>query len=418
MTELVPYSGGNPLADLERARAMLEESRSLAEVKEIRDRAVAIKEYARAKKLGAEMVGYAQEIINRAERRAGQLISELPPEYPGRASPGTPKDVNTLGPGSRVFTPKHPNPPAGQPTTRQKLGYDISKRSQRIAAVPDHIFEKHVGKPASRLLRCAREDQLAERRAGEVAPVTVLDDIDIRHCSITDLDVEPGSVSLIIADPPYLEPERYSDLGAFAAKALKPGCPLLAYTGELILPDLTQRLGENLEWVWSLKIIWDGANNKIYTLQLVQVVKLVLVYSNGPYEPKSWIRDAIRSVGSGSKEHHEWEQFLEPVKQMIEMFTEPGDLVVDPSSAAGLPLSPARSWGAGSLAVTLMLAQLPPHESAPPGLGLVEFISGSSDHRYVSRPASRTGLSVLADDLVMARPGGVLSPSPHALCGG
>jgi hypothetical protein len=150
--------GAAELSGLYTARAALEASRDLGEVKHIRDTALAAKRYAEAKKLGAEMTGYAQEIVNRAERRIGQLLA------------GTPKD-----PGGRPKTGAMPEPVS---SPHRQAGKKLSARSQRLALLDEETFEANVRKPTTRIERIAR-DRLAEARRREyaqavndIAPIT------------------------------------------------------------------------------------------------------------------------------------------------------------------------------------------------------------------------------------------------------
>lgn len=62
---------------LGRAREALAEARTLDEVRTIRDKAEAVRCYARSAKLGLDIQNYAAEVRLRAERKAGVLLREL-----------------------------------------------------------------------------------------------------------------------------------------------------------------------------------------------------------------------------------------------------------------------------------------------------------------------------------------------------
>jgi hypothetical protein len=65
------------LAVLDQASRMLEEAKSLEEIKTIRDKAEAARNYVKAAKLGLEIQNRAAEVKIRAERKAGLLLSLL-----------------------------------------------------------------------------------------------------------------------------------------------------------------------------------------------------------------------------------------------------------------------------------------------------------------------------------------------------
>src|SRR5262252_1339849 len=79
---------------------------------------------------------------------------------------------------------------------------------------------------------------LVERWEAGERPEPTVDDLEIRAGDFRAVlgDIEPGTVALVLTDPPY--PERYlplwADLGAWAADALAPGGSLVAYCGQAI----------------------------------------------------------------------------------------------------------------------------------------------------------------------------------------
>ena len=70
-------STSSPLAKLSAATRALAEARTLDQVKHIMDVAEAARTYARAAKLGLEAANHAAEVKLRAERKAGEMLSEL-----------------------------------------------------------------------------------------------------------------------------------------------------------------------------------------------------------------------------------------------------------------------------------------------------------------------------------------------------
>lgn len=103
------------------------EAHKVDEVKDIRDKALAIETYSRqAKNMDAELK--ACEIRLRAERRAGQLLAEMEKAKAGRP-PENP-------------SPKGSNFRGGQTLRDMGISHKQSSNWQRLAKVPDEQFER------------------------------------------------------------------------------------------------------------------------------------------------------------------------------------------------------------------------------------------------------------------------------------
>jgi hypothetical protein len=186
----------------------------------------------------------------------------------------------------------------------------------------------------------AREASLARYRERQVPRVAEGEQWRVEHCDFRALDVEPHSIDAIVCDPPYTDADIpiFSELSAFAARVLKPGRLLAAYCGKLRQPEEMARLAESLEYVWVGATVLRGRHSKIHQLKINGWYRPWLLFSAGPYVPRAWIKDTlVAGEGSGEKEliDHPWQQAVGPVRQLVSMLTEPGELVLDPFVGSG-----------------------------------------------------------------------------------
>lgn len=163
---------------------------------------------------------------------------------------------------------------------------------------------------------------------------------DIRHGDFREVckDLENGSIDAIITDPPYPKEflPLYKDLAIVAERLLKPGGSLLAMCGQSYLPEIFQLMGDVLNYQWVISYQTPGGQSpQIWQARINTFWKPILWYVKGEYQG-DWHGDVIKSdVNDNDKQFHQWGQSGSGTSQIIEKFTEPGDLVLDPFVGGG-----------------------------------------------------------------------------------
>jgi len=294
------------LTYLDRARQALAKSIDLNEIKSIRDKAEALRNYAgRATQMGRQCA-----IVKlRAERRLGELLAQ------------------SLRPGNPKLQPL-------QAATVQlgKLGISRcqSSRFQAAAGLPEADFEKYLAtrEPTTagilKLVRERRRETGGPRSGGHILT-----------CPAASLwqKLADDSVDLMLTDPPYSEVGLYGDLAELAAAKLKPGRLCLAYCGQTYLPDVLEAMGRHLQYHWVFSIRFGGPHRPIYPKQIQNTWQAVVSFSKAK-PAAGWVVDLLES-GGRSKELHDHEKTLTDIEYLIDKLTDPGALVVDPFCGSG-----------------------------------------------------------------------------------
>ncbi len=199
---------------------------------------------------------------------------------------------------------------------------------------------------SKRLERIVRERQ-AQQKPTDPAP-TLPPTVDLRLGDFREVlaDIPDSSVDLIFTDPPY--PAEYlplwKDLAVFAARVLKPGRLLVAYSGQYHLPTIMTSLEARLDYVWLGAVILPGSHNQVQQRYVRNGVKPLLFYARPPYTPTTWFEDCYTSDGV-EKTTHEWQQSIGCARYYIERLTSPGAVVVDPFIGGGTTAVAAQELG-------------------------------------------------------------------------
>lgn len=180
--------------------------------------------------------------------------------------------------------------------------------------------------------RMAREDaSLAHRAAAR--PKTSSPDVvhgDFREV-LAGRDLA-GAV--VITDPPY--PREYlPEWGAMAAVTLEAGADsLIAMCGQSILPDALNAIVQaGWTYRWCGSYLTPGATLRVWEPRVGTRWKPILIFDRG--SDRDFLLGDVWESGDRDKRHHEWGQSETGTAHLVEAFSEPGQLVVDPFLGGG-----------------------------------------------------------------------------------
>jgi hypothetical protein len=150
------------------------------------------------------------------------------------------------------------------------------------------------------------------------------------------------SIDAIITDPPYLAEyiHLFEPLGQHAARLLKPHGVLVVMVAHLHLYDYMQALNEHLKYRWICSYVMDGPKASVSASRFGVAWKPLLVYvrrdaKDLSFVPSDVFYGANKTEDGLEKEHHHWQQSLGGFIDIVQRFTEPGDLVLDPFLGSG-----------------------------------------------------------------------------------
>ncbi len=219
---------------------------------------------------------------------------------------------------------------------------DVMKLAERSPeeqkAVVERVREKKKPERIDAELRevtKAEKKKQDEEKAAEVKQRT--DRYTLHHRGIRELtaDLDPDSVDVIITDPPY--PREYlwtfGALAELGAKVLKPGGSILAMSGQTYLPDVIREMEAHLSYHWTIAYMTPGAHYQAHHRNVLCAWKPVLWFVKGEYAGST--RYDVAKSEARDKDHHEWGQSESGFADLIEQFTDPGEVVLDPFVGGG-----------------------------------------------------------------------------------
>ena len=193
--QLQPADGPHELQLLSSARRVLSQARSIDEVKDLRDKAAAVKAYAQKAKLGREMVVEASVVRLEAERRLGELLAG---SHLASATLGNQHQESSEANGFRL---------ADLGITKSE-----SSRAQKLASIQQPAFEAFVNEcvesqreaTAAAALRTTVTTPVEPPLNGDVIEHRPADSGDGRVVrDLSELINEGGQYGCLYADPPW-----------------------------------------------------------------------------------------------------------------------------------------------------------------------------------------------------------------------
>jgi 16S rRNA G966 N2-methylase RsmD len=231
--------------------------------------------------------------------------------------------------------------------TLQNLGITKNESSllQKIASIPEDKFEQILQEAEvetkkvtnNMLVSIAKEAEKENRKEKEKeSRGKKISGIEIRKGDFKEVLSDVYDIDAIITDPPY--PAEYldcfSELSKYASEHLKNDGWLVVYSGQYNLPEVIKRLSEHMTYVWTFCLYHIGKKQLVNGVNIMCGWKPILIFSKGKKKMRFSVYDVIESE-QREKHSHAWQQSESGVLRLIEAFTEPGQLVVDPFSGSG-----------------------------------------------------------------------------------
>lgn len=216
--------------------------------------------------------------------------------------------------------------------------FNPSKREERALHNPKVVERMVNGESALSAARNINVEAKVERKAYTLEKEIPLDICRLFQGDITSglKEIESESVDFVITDPPYPREyiPLYGDLSRLAERVLKPNGSLIVMCGQSYLPDVINQLSKSMTYHWCMAYMTPGETPRLWQKKTNTFWKPLLWFVKGEYSGE-WIGTDVMKSPENDKRFHEWGQSLGGMREIIERFTNPRDVILDPFLGGG-----------------------------------------------------------------------------------
>ncbi len=234
----------------------------------------------------------------------------------------------------------------GTDGVERKTGIRKSKRQGTLMVKNKREFERlspslvEAGEDFAELIRHpqkitkAAERRIAQREVAESDFDESPANFKFLNGDFRDLEIETNSVDLIITDPlwKFEAKQDWFDLGVFAKKWLKDTGRLISIIGNESLGQFVVEVSKSLTYENQAVRLFDRPT-MIPRRDAVENFRTYLIFKM-PKARKRLYSNLLANANA-EKKYDDFQQPIEPSRQLIDWFTDDGDLIVDPFLGTG-----------------------------------------------------------------------------------
>jgi hypothetical protein len=310
----------------DRGRDEIIKATSIDQIKDIRDKAEALRRYwAQRKDVPMEAAVSAMRL--RADYRIGEISKGLKPDITGR--PKKSSGDRTTFPIGKQATLKA----AGISFQRAAENENLTKiltPKQVDALCRAAVSKNQIVKSSTAYLLQWKDDQILakfRRIKSEIPPNLHVGDFR----EFSPKVIPDDSVELVFVDPPYDRESipLYEAAAKEAKRILKPGGNMISYVGQVILPDVLPLMMAHLDYFWIGAHVHDGGpmTQMLDHGIAVGFKPLLWFVKDHRANRQTFIKDTV--LVKREKDYHRWQQAIDVAKHFIAGLTVNDGLVVD-----------------------------------------------------------------------------------------